>query len=154
MTSLQRVSQFPQQLRTVCVWLVNASFHRETVSATSFAGPAFWRAFNFVSAPLKVGSIGFSVHMREFSNQGAATLLDFCNGTASGSSLTSTGGSGFEPFLCTVMMEIEGTDHGDNADATCNFLKVLLTCDFSEGDPNVLNVQGEVYGGIQRGGQT
>lgn len=102
----------------------------------------------------QVGSIGFSVHMREFSNQGAATLLDFCNGTASGSALTSTGGSGFEPFLCTVMMEIEGTDHGDNADATCNFLKVLLTCDFSEGDPNVLNVQGEVYGGIQRSGQT
>lgn len=102
----------------------------------------------------QVGSLSFSVHFREFSNQGAATLLDFCNGLASGSALTSTGGSGFEQFLCTVSMEIEGTDHGDNADATCNFLKVLLTADFSEGDPDVLNVQGEVYGGIQTSGQT
>ena len=102
----------------------------------------------------QVGSLSFSVHMREFTNAGAATLLDFCNGTAAGSALTSTGGTGFEPFLCTVMMTIEGTDHGDNADAVCNFLKVLLTADFSEGDPNVINVQGEVYGGIQRGGQT
>ena len=51
-------------------------------------------------------------------------------------------------------MEIEGTDHGDNADATVSFQKVLLTADFAEGDPNVINVQGEVYGAIQRGGQT
>jgi len=102
----------------------------------------------------QVGSLSFSVHFREFSNQGAGTLLDFCNGLSAGSALTSTGGSGFEPFLCTVMMDIEGTDHGDNADAACNFLKVLLTADFSEGDPDVLNVQGEVYGGIQRSGQT
>ncbi len=102
----------------------------------------------------QVGSLSFSVHMREFANQGAATLIDFCNGLSAGSALTSTGGSGYEPFLCTVMMEVEGTDHGDNADGVCNFLKVLLTADFSEGDPNVINVSGEVYGGIQRGGQT
>ena len=102
----------------------------------------------------QVGSLSFSVHMREFSNQGAATLIDFCNGTAAGSALTSTGGSGFTPFLCTVMMDIEGTDHGDNADGACIFNKVLLTADFSEGDPNVINVSGEVYGVIQRSGQT
>tara|TARA_R100001463_G_scaffold21162_1_gene51070 strand:- start:195 stop:695 length:501 start_codon:yes stop_codon:yes gene_type:complete len=102
----------------------------------------------------QVGSLSFSVHMREFSNQGAGTLIDFCNGLSAGSALTSTGGSGFTPFLCTVMMDIEGTDHGDNADGACIFNKVLLTADFSEGDPNVINVSGEVYGVIQRSGQT
>tara|TARA_R100000152_G_C6768901_1_gene194528 strand:+ start:819 stop:1319 length:501 start_codon:yes stop_codon:yes gene_type:complete len=102
----------------------------------------------------QVGSLSFSVHFREFSNQGAATLLDFCNGSAAGSGLTSTGGSGFEQFLCTVMMEIEGTDHGDNADAVAIFAKVLLTADFAEGDPDVLNVQGEVYGGVTTSGQS
>lgn len=102
----------------------------------------------------QVGSLSFSVHMREFTNAGAATLLDFCNGTAAGSALTSTGGTGFEPFLCSVHMQIEGTNHGDNADAQATFAKVLLTADFSEGDPNVLNVQGEVYGGVTFTGQS
>tara|TARA_R100001086_G_scaffold241241_1_gene168022 strand:+ start:6111 stop:6611 length:501 start_codon:yes stop_codon:yes gene_type:complete len=102
----------------------------------------------------QVGSLSFSVHMREFTNAGAATLLDFCNGTASGSALTSTGGSGFEQFLCSVHMQIEGTNHGDNADGQATFSKVLLTCDFSEGDPDVLNVQGEVYGGVTFTGQS
>tara|TARA_A100001515_G_scaffold27312_1_gene20923 strand:- start:1061 stop:1561 length:501 start_codon:yes stop_codon:yes gene_type:complete len=102
----------------------------------------------------QVGSLSFSVHMREFTNAGAATLLDFCNGSASGSTLTSTGGSGFEQFLCSVHMQVEGTNHGDNADGQATFSKVLLTADFSEGDPNVLNVQGEVYGGVTFSGQT
>jgi len=102
----------------------------------------------------QVGSISFSVHFREFTNAGAATLLDFCNGTASGSALTSTGGSGFEQFLCSVHMQVEGTNHGDNADGQATFAKVLLTADFSEGDPNVLNVQGEVYGGVTFTGQS
>jgi hypothetical protein len=51
-------------------------------------------------------------------------------------------------------MTCEGTDHGDSADAAVQFEKVLLTADFSEGDPDVLNVQGEVYGGITRTGQS
>ncbi len=44
-------------------------------------------------------------------------------------------------------MEIEATALGDN-DNKASFAKVLLTADFSEGDPDVLNVSGEVYGGI------
>lgn len=100
-----------------------------------------------------VGTLSFSVHFREFTNGSANVLLDFINGNASGSALTSTGGSGFEQFLCNVTMTVEGTDHGDSADATAAFLDVFLSADFSEGDPDVLNISGEVYGAVQFGGQ-
>ena len=96
----------------------------------------------------QVGTLSWSVHFREFTNNTSSILLDFINGDAGSSALTSTGGSGFEQFLCTVTMEIEGTDMGDAADGSAIFAKVLLTADFSEGDPDVLNVQGEVYGGV------
>lgn len=102
----------------------------------------------------EVPTLSFSVHMAEFSNAGANTILDIVNGTASGSSLTSIGGSGYEQFLLRVKMTCEGTAHGDNADAHVIFDKVLFTADFSEGDPNVLNFQGEIYGSITRGGQS
>ena len=96
----------------------------------------------------QVGSLSFSVHFMEFKNAGASgCLLDFINGEQAGSGLTSTGGAGFEQFLCTVEMEIEATALGDN-DNKASFAKVLLTADFSEGDPDVLNVSGEVYGGV------
>lgn len=101
----------------------------------------------------QVGSLSFSVHMREFSNQSHATLIDFCNGSAAGSSLVSVEGSGYEPFLCNVTMEIEGVANGDSADAVAIFNSVLLTADFAEGDPSVINVSGEIYGVIQRSGQ-
>ena len=103
----------------------------------------------------QVGSISWSTHMREFTNAGASgVLLDFINGTQAGSALSTTGGAGYEQFLCTVKMTCEGTDHGDSADAAVQFEYVLLTADFSEGDPDVLNFQGEVYGGITRTGQS
>ena len=88
----------------------------------------------------EVPTLSFSVHI--------------VNGTASGSALTSIGGSGYEQFLLRVTMTCEGTDHGDNADAVVIFENVLFTADFSEGDPNVLNFQGEIYGSISRGGQS
>tara|TARA_R110002074_G_scaffold44208_7_gene114980 strand:- start:3176 stop:3673 length:498 start_codon:yes stop_codon:yes gene_type:complete len=103
----------------------------------------------------QVGTLSFSVHFREFTNAGAGILLDFINQTQGATNLVSTGGAGFEQFLCTVAMEIDGApDLGDNADGIATFAKVLLTADFSEGDPDVLNVQGEVYGGVTYTGQT
>jgi len=102
----------------------------------------------------QVGSLSFSVHMREFKNGSHATLVDFINGTAAGATLTSVSGSGYEQFLVDVTMEIEGPTNGDSADAVATFQSVLLTADFSEGDPNVINVSGEVHGSITRTGQS
>lgn len=102
----------------------------------------------------QVGSLSFSVHFREFTNATGTILLDFINGTAAGSALTSIAGTGFEQFLLQVEMEVEATDHGAGADAKAIFDKVLLTADFSEGDPSVLNFSGEVYGGVTFSGAT
>ena len=63
----------------------------------------------------------------------------------SGSALTSTGGTGFEQFLCGVLLEKEGTDHGESADGSVSWSKVLLTANYSEGDPDKLSFSGETY---------
>ena len=96
-----------------------------------------------------VGSISFSVNMLEFTNSTADNLLGVLDNETS---WTSTGGTGFEQYLLDVRITIEATDHGEAADAHATFTKVLLTWDFSEGDPDTINVQGEVYGGITYGG--
>ena len=102
----------------------------------------------------QVGTLSWSVHYREFTNAGAGVLLDWINGTQAGSALNTVGGPGFEQFLCKITFTTEGTDNGDNSDGQAVFNSVLLTCDFSEGDPDVLNVSGEVYGAITYTGQS
>ena len=96
----------------------------------------------------QVGTLSFAVHFREFTNASAGVLLDFINATSGGSALNTVGGGGFEQFLCKITFTTEGTDNGDAADGQAIFNSVLLTADFSEGDPDVLNIQGEVYGAI------
>jgi hypothetical protein len=92
-----------------------------------------------------VGSLSFSVHMREFTNGTASTLTTVLN---NGAGWTSTGGAGYEPYMLDCKITVEATAHGAAADAVATFTRVLFRWDFSEGDPNVINVQGEVYGGI------
>ena len=96
-----------------------------------------------------VGSLSFSVHMRSFTN---STVDNLCGVLDNEKGWTSTGGTGFEPYMLDVRLTVEGTNHGDQADATATFTRVLMKWDFSEGDPNVINVTGEVYGGITYGG--
>ena len=100
----------------------------------------------------QVGTLSFTVHFREFTNTTADVLLDFLNGQQADAgaliALTSTGGSGFEQFLCTAKLTIEGVSVGDSHDHTATFSKVLFTADFSEGDPDTLSISGEVYGGV------
>ena len=103
----------------------------------------------------QVGSLSFDVHFREFTNAGASgVILDFVNATQAGSALTTVAGTGFEQFMCEVRMTVEGTDHGDSADAVAIFDKVLLTASFAEGDPDTLSISGEVYGPISFTGQS
>jgi len=102
-----------------------------------------------------VGSLSFSVHMRELTNSTDAVLLDFITGTqgsgAGAVALVSTGGVGFEQFLLDCKITIDGQDLA--TDSTATFSKVLFTADFSEGDPDKLSIKGEVYGGVAFTGQ-
>lgn len=92
-----------------------------------------------------VGSLSFTVHMREFTNATGGVLLDFITGTDGVTALTSTGGVGFEQFLLDCKITVDGQDI---ADSVATFSKVLFTADFSEGDPDKLSIKGEVYGGV------
>ncbi len=92
-----------------------------------------------------VGSLSWTVHFREFTNGSAQAILDFITGDDVGGTLASTGGTGFEHFLCGVTMTIDGTSHGETANASVTWNKVLVTASFSEGDPDKLSFTGETY---------
>ena len=92
-----------------------------------------------------VGSLSFTVHLRELTNGVSGVLLDFITGTNGGVALTSSGGIGFEQFMLDCKMTIDGQDL---ADSTATFSKVLFTADMSEGDPDKLSLKGEVYGSV------
>ena len=92
-----------------------------------------------------VGSISWQVNMREFTNATATGLIDVINHSGSAAAWVSTGGDEFEQYLLDVKITIDG---GAVVDSTATFSKVLLTWDFAEGDPNVINISGECYSGI------
>ena len=101
------------------------------------------------SANDAVPSISFSVHLRELTNSTADTLLDFEYKTGNSSAATSTGGTGFEPFLVTVVFAANmSTLSGSNTKVTCE--KVLLTAAIAEGNPDSISMSGEIYGNITR----
>ena len=96
-----------------------------------------------------VPTISFSVHLREFSRVSSDTLLDFIYQTGNSSAATSTGGTGFEQFLCTVEFQANmSAISGSNTKVTFN--KVLLFASVAEGTPDTISVTGEVYGSIVR----
>ena len=92
-----------------------------------------------------VGSLSFSVHLRELTNNTGGVLLDFITGKNGAAVLTSSGGVGYEQFMLDCKMTIDGQDI---ADSTATFSKVLFTADMSEGDPDKLSLKGEVYGSV------
>lgn len=100
-----------------------------------------------------VPTLSFSVHMREFLNSSALTIMDVIMRTGAAAAWTSSSPTGYEQFLVDVRLTTEGSDFGDSADGTVTFADVLLTYSFAEGDPNTINVTGEVYGSITRTGQ-
>ena len=95
-----------------------------------------------------VGELSFSVHFREFTNSSAVCLMDMCYKRGSASAFTSTGGSGYEPYLVSVQYDCDKTALGDASSAVANFAKVLLVAAFSESDSDTLEITGEVYGGV------
>lgn len=96
-----------------------------------------------------VGSVSFTVHMRDFIGTGSdLTLIDVLSGTGTAGSWVSVGGDAFDMYLLDCLFQVEGTDHNDTGDHKATFSKVLFLASFSEGSPNSISVTGEVYGGI------
>jgi hypothetical protein len=96
-----------------------------------------------------IPQISFTVHLRELADSAEDTILDFVYKTNNSSGATSTGGTGFEPFLVTVEFQANMASlSGSNTKAT--FEKVLLSASVAEGQPNSISFTGEVYGNITR----
>ena len=93
-------------------------------------------------------TLSFTCHLRALTDSVNDALLDFVNGTLSGSALTSTGGLGFEPFMATVSYNINATALGDSKQYTAVFSKVRLSASVTEGDPDSIAITGTVLGGV------
>lgn len=95
-----------------------------------------------------VPTFSFTVHFREFMNASANSLMDFISGTNYGAS-TSTGGTGYEPFLVDVEFKADMSSiSGSNTKVTLT--KCLLVASFSEGSPDSVSLSGECYGTVTR----
>ena len=96
-----------------------------------------------------IPSISFSCHHRELADDSEDTILDFVYKTNNSSGAASTGGTGFEQFLVTVVFQADMSAlSGSNTKVT--FEKVLLTAALAEGNPTSISFTGEVYGSIAR----
>lgn len=100
-----------------------------------------------------VPTVSFSVHMRDFTDSANLALTDVLDKAGAAASWTSTGGAGYEEYMLTASLLIEATDLGDTHDMSAVMSKVLFEWNFSEGSPNVINVTGEIFGGITYTGQ-
>lgn len=87
----------------------------------------------------RMGSLKFSVHMREFRNASAATIVDVIKKTGAWASATSLGTAAYESFMHKLTFTVD-----DGTDSVVTFGIVKLDYDFAEGDPNKINVTGEV----------
>lgn len=101
----------------------------------------------------QVKSFSFSVHFREFKNaSGDGTLIDFIKQTNAFSAFVSTAGAAYEQKLSKCTFTVEGTDFSDGADHVLILNDCFLDYDMAEGETNVINVTGEVYGATSRTG--
>ena len=93
-------------------------------------------------------TISLSAHMAYLTDNTNGSLLDVVRKTGEFSSAVSTLGANADVMAYLVELVIEGTDHGDSADHTITLDDVVMSVDFSEGDPNSFSLSGTVYGSI------
>lgn len=98
----------------------------------------------------------FSFHFRQFTDGSeAGSVLDFINKTGNYSSNQSTGDSGtprVEEYCVNIVLQIEGTDHGDDADHSVTLTKAICNASFAEGDVNAMTIDFTAYGAVSYGG--
>ena len=93
-------------------------------------------------------TISLSAQMAYLTDNTNGSLLDVVRKTGEFASAVSTLGANAEVMAYLVELVIEGTDHGDSADHTITLDDVVMSVDFSEGDPNSFSLSGTGYGSI------
>lgn len=100
-------------------------------------------------AALNFPTFSLSAMVRQFTENADGTLLDVVRKTGTKwAAGVSTDGASAECWLVKVVITLEGTDHGDASDHTFAFDDCHCTIGFAEGEPDVFNVSGTIYGTI------
>ena len=96
----------------------------------------------------KFPTLSFDIMLRDVSDASSGTFLDFCLKQNAYSGNVSTLGANME-YTITVVLTIEGTDHGDSADHTITMADVLVTdVGVEEGDPDKVTFSGMILGTV------
>lgn len=92
----------------------------------------------------------FSMHFREFTSATAGVVQDFICKTNAYSANVSTlaAGANADVYTIKITLTVEGTDHGDDADAVAVLDDCHCTIAFSEGDPNTATISYVCYGAM------
>lgn len=93
-------------------------------------------------------TLSWTCHQRALTSSSADVLLDVCQGSRGATTLTSTGGTGFEPFMLSVIFEEDATSLGDASAYTATFAKCQLTASVTEGEPNSISISAVCLGGV------
>lgn len=95
----------------------------------------------------------FSFNLRQFTDGSeAGSIIDFVDKTGFYSSNVSTGSTGtpyLEQYAIDIKYDVEGTDHGDDADHSATLSKCIIdSYAVSEGDPTNVTLNFSCYGGV------
>ena len=91
----------------------------------------------------------FTVHLRALHDGSNDALLDLIrSGTLAGVAQASTGGTGYEPFMTTIVFTIDATALGDSKTYSSPFYRCQLNASVTEGDPDSLAVSFVCLGGV------
>jgi len=98
-----------------------------------------------------IGTLSFAVHMREFTNAAIGTPVDFIEGTGGYSARLPTGNGRFEGFVVGVQYDALSAP-GDTPTLSTRTDSPItrMTWNFAEGNPDIINFTGQVYGGVIR----
>ena len=88
----------------------------------------------------------FTVMLSDITDASDATMVDFLlkQGSFSGNASTVAG----DVYCIDLILDIEGTDLGDDDDETITLTDCYCTVDISEGDPSVITVNYTCYGTV------
>lgn len=94
----------------------------------------------------------FSFNLRQFTDGAeAGSVIDFIDKDGNYSSNVSTGSTGtpyIEMYAINIQYDVEGTDHGDDADHSCTLSKCVVdSYSVAEGDPTNVTINFSCYGG-------
>jgi|DEB0MinimDraft_10_1074344.scaffolds.fasta_scaffold09108_4 hypothetical protein len=94
----------------------------------------------------------FSFDLRQFTDASeAGSVIDFIDKAGNYSGNISTGASGtpyIEQYCIDIKYDVEGTDHGDDADHSATLSKCIIdSYSVAEGDPTRVTINFSCYGG-------